>query len=165
VIQKKVCMLGAYAVGKTSLVQRFVKDVFSDTYQTTVGVKITKKTIAVGGEDLSLLLWDLHGDDEFQTVHASYLRGASGALLVADGTRASTLERALELQRRLRAAAGEVPVQWILNKNDLEDDWVVNDERLLELELEPAVVLRTSAKTGDRVEDAFQALARRMREG
>lgn len=163
-LRKKVCMLGAYAVGKTSLVRRFVKDVFSEGYQTTVGVKITKKELVLDGTELSLLLWDLHGDDEYQTVRDTYLRGAAGALLVADGTRPATLERALALRDRLRELVGRVPAPVLLNKLDLEDEWELDDERLSALGLDPRTVLRTSARTGAGVEQAFTRLARGLLE-
>jgi GTPase SAR1 family protein len=58
-IQKKICMLGAFAVGKTSLVARYVKSIYSDKYQTTVGVKIEKKTLQVDGQEWNLIVWDL----------------------------------------------------------------------------------------------------------
>ena len=102
-IQKKICMLGAFAVGKTSLVQRFVKSLFSDRYLTTVGVKIDKKIVTVGDTEVSLVLWDLAGEDEFQSVQTSYLRGASGYLLVIDGTRALPPEDQQEIAVRKRA--------------------------------------------------------------
>ncbi len=86
-IKKKLCMLGATQVGKTSLVQRFVQTIFSDKYHPTVGVKIDKKQVVLGGRDVSLLLWDVQGEDETYTVRPSYLRGASGYLLVVDGAR------------------------------------------------------------------------------
>jgi GTPase SAR1 family protein len=66
-------MLGAYAVGKTSLVARFVRGIFSDKYLTTVGVKIDKKTIEIANREMSLILWDLAGEDEFYQVRRSYL--------------------------------------------------------------------------------------------
>ena len=75
-LHKKVCMLGGFAVGKTSLVARFVHSIFSDRYRTTIGVKIDKKLVRAGEEELSLILWDIHGDDEFQRVRPTYLRGA-----------------------------------------------------------------------------------------
>jgi small GTP-binding protein len=86
-MQKKICMLGAFAVGKTSLVARFVESIFSDRYHTTVGVKIEKKTLQVSGQQWNLIVWDLAGEDEFMQIRMSYLRGSSGYLLVADGTR------------------------------------------------------------------------------
>ena len=97
-IQKKICMVGAFATGKTSLVSRFVKSIFSDIYLTTVGVKIDKKLINFKDYELNLILWDIHGEDEFQKVRMSYMRGASGYFLVVDGTRRYTLEQAFFLQ-------------------------------------------------------------------
>ena len=97
-IQKKVCMLGGFAVGKTSLVARFVRSIFSEKYLTTVGVKIDKKAVMAGDREVTLVLWDINGQDEFQDVQESYLRGMSGYLLVVDGTRRATLETAAKLR-------------------------------------------------------------------
>jgi len=96
-IQKKVCLLGAFATGKTSLVARFVRSVFSEKYLTTVGVMIERKTLTLDRTDLNLIIWDLHGEDEFQKVRASYLRGTAGIIFVVDGTRRETLARAEQL--------------------------------------------------------------------
>jgi small GTP-binding protein len=161
-IQKKICMLGATGVGKTSLVSRFVLSLFSDTYLTTIGVKVDKKAIAVDGRDVTLMLWDIYGEDEFQTVRPSYLRGASGYLLVADGTRAATLETVRSLQKTAAGVVGDVPFVLVLNKADLADDWRVDDRALWKLAEQGWTVIRTSAKTGEGVEDAFLKLARRM---
>ena len=105
-IQKKVCMLGAFAVGKTSLVARYVRSVFSEKYLTTVGVKVDKKDLTVDERQISLLLWDINGHDDYQAVQQSYLRGTSGYLLVVDGTRRATLETVSKLQQVVEAVAG-----------------------------------------------------------
>ncbi|MGH8605890.1 MAG: Rab family GTPase, partial [Gammaproteobacteria bacterium] len=99
-LQKKICMLGFFGVGKTSLVRRYVSSVYSDTYLTTVGVKIDKKTVTVREQTLNLLLWDIAGADDISALRTSYLRGAAGYLLVADGTRPETLESARSMQGR-----------------------------------------------------------------
>lgn len=96
-IQKKICLLGGHAVGKTSLVARYVKSIFSDKYHTTIGVKIDRKTLLLGERDVTLMIWDLAGEDEFREIEISYLRGASGYLIVVDGTRRSTLDTALSI--------------------------------------------------------------------
>jgi small GTP-binding protein len=158
-IQKKICMLGASAVGKTSLVRRFVHSIFSERYHTTVGVKIDKKQLSVDGRDVLLMLWDLHGEDEFQSVRISYLRGSSGHLLVADGTRPETLKRAYALQPTMDKG---VPFVLVLNKADLEAEWAVTDADLDEAKQRGWTVVRASAKTGAGVEEAFLSLARRM---
>ena len=86
-IQKKVCMVGVFGTGKTSLVQRYVHSLFSSKYHSTVGVKIDRKQVRVGETDVNLLLWDVEGRTAEQEIPASYLRGAHAVLFVADGTR------------------------------------------------------------------------------
>ncbi|HQR38800.1 MAG TPA: Rab family GTPase [Blastocatellia bacterium] len=163
-LQKKICMLGASAVGKTSLVARYVQGIFSEKYLTTVGVKIDKKPVTVGGVDVLLMLWDMQGEDRFQKVQMSYLRGAAGYFLVADGTRRDTLDRALILQKEAEATAGAVPFVLLLNKSDLEDEWDIEDAALAELTASGWTVLRSSALSGLNVDEAFQLLAQRTTE-
>ena len=161
-IQKKICMLGAFAVGKTSLVSRYVSSIFSDKYHSTVGVKIDKKQVSVDGHDMTLMLWDVAGQDDFQTVQPSHLRGMSGFLLVADGTRRGTLEVARQLQQKARDTAGPVPFILLLNKVDLVAEWDIDESLFIKLVDQGWRVIRTSAKTGDGVEAAFTQLARML---
>jgi small GTP-binding protein len=163
-IRKKICMLGGFAVGKTSLVVRFVQSLFAAKYQTTVGVKIDKKVVEVGEQELDLILWDLHGEDDFQKVRTSYLRGTAGYLLVADGTRATTLDTAVLLQQRTEEICGRVPFILLLNKADLAAEWAIGEEVRSDLEARGWTVLETSAKTGKGVEEAFLQLATRLLE-
>ena len=160
-IQKKICMLGAYAVGKTSLVSRFVRSIFSDKYQTTVGVKIDKKTVRLGNQEVKLMLWDLVGEDDFIQVRISYLNGASGYLLVADGMRRTTLDKAIELQQRAETEIGKMPFILLINKLDTIDDWEIKEGDLEALTAAGWHVVATSAKTGVGVEEAFLALAQK----
>lgn len=165
-MQKKVCMLGAASVGKTSLVRRFVKGIFSDRYTTTIGVKIEKKTIEVNSTPVHMLLWDINGEDRFQRASNGYLRGAAGYLLVADGTRPDTLETAHMLHQRAREAVGDVPFWLLINKVDLRDDpaanWAVTPATLSRHGLLDWPTLYTSAKEDTRVEVAFSSLAQAM---
>ncbi|MDM0026727.1 Rab family GTPase [Variovorax saccharolyticus] len=161
-LQKKICLLGAFGVGKTSLVRRFVDTIFSDAYLTTVGVKIDKKTLAIGGEQMALILWDIAGEDAVSAVRVSYLRGAAGYLLVIDGTRPETLDTAVSIQARVDAEIGSVPFVALLNKADLEEDWTLAPERIASLEAAGWHFRRTSAKTGVGVEETFQELAARL---
>lgn len=161
-IQKKICMLGAFAVGKTSLVSRFVKQIFSDSYHTTLGVTIERKEMPVGERVVNLVIWDLAGESEFQSVRDVYFRGAAGYLLVADGTRPDTLTTAKVLQDKAVGLLGGVPFVLLLNKADLEADWAVADDEVDALVRRGWVALRTSAKTGQGVNEAFGALAERL---
>jgi small GTP-binding protein len=163
-VQKKICMLGAFAVGKTSLVSRFVRSIFSDRYYTTVGVKIDKKTLQVSGEQWNLIVWDLAGEDEFMQIRLSYLRGSAGYLLVADGSRRSTLEAALNIQKRVQETVGHAPCVLVLNKADLTDEWELGRDIIDELSGQGWTCLTASAKTGVGVEEAFLSLVHKMME-
>jgi small GTP-binding protein len=164
-LQKKICMLGSFSVGKTSLVRRFVESIFSDAYQTSIGVKIDKKVVRAGNEDVTLVLWDIHGEDVYQKIRMSYLRGMSGYLLVVDGTRRQTLDDALALNERVIQEAGKVPAVLVLNKSDLTEKWEIDAARESELTAAGWTRLRTSAKTGDSVEEVFSKLTAAMLAG
>jgi small GTP-binding protein len=161
-LQKKICMLGGFSVGKTSLVKRYVESVFSETYLTTVGVKIDKKTVDLGDRSVNLILWDVAGEDDVSTVRMTYLRGCAGYVLVADGTRPSTLEVALSLCGRVEAELGRLPFVLLLNKSDLQDQWAIDSAELDRLRQSGWSVRSSSARTGEGVEDAFRELAVRV---
>lgn len=163
-IQKKICMLGASAVGKTSLVRRYVYSVFSDRYLTTIGVKIDRKPLSLEGRELDLILWDIQGEDEFARFLPSYVRGASGCLIVADGTRRHTVETALELFERVLDTLGDtgLPTLFLLNKSDLETEWEIQSRDMELLGSRGWTPIETSAKLGSGVEEAFVELAQRM---
>jgi len=157
-IKHKVCLLGASGVGKTSLVRRFVRSMFLEQYRTTVGVVIERKQVRRRGQDVDLVVWDLSGEDEFQHVRTNYVQGASGYLLVVDGTRASTLETARVLQAAVLSVVGPVPFVLALNKVDLIESWDLDRRTFDPLANAAQAVFETSAKTGAGVEDAFGAL-------
>lgn len=157
-------MVGAFATGKTSLVAKFVYSIFSETYQTTVGVKIDKKTVNIQDKELNFILWDLYGEDEFQKVRLSYLRGSSGYLLVVDGTRHNTLEKAFNLQTKVEETIGQVPFIIVLNKSDLLDEWEIETAEIDAIIQRGWTVIKTSAKTGLGVEEIFQTLANQILE-
>jgi small GTP-binding protein len=164
-IQKKICMVGAFATGKTSLISRFVLSIFSEKYHTTVGVKVDKKSLDFQGRTVNLILWDLYGEDEFLKVRMSYLRGSSGYILVVDGTRRNTLDKAFELQTKVEENIGKVPFILVLNKWDLTDEWEIEAHELAAIIQQGWTVIKTSAKTGQGVEEVFQTLANKMLNG
>lgn len=158
-MKHKIALLGASGVGKTSLVRRFAHRVFSEAYRTTIGVTIEKKRVRCDDREVDLVIWDLSGEDEFQTVSLAYVRGASGVLLVVDSTRRETADVALRLQVEARALVGGAPFVCVLNKSDLAADQDLDAGGEAALVRASARVIRTSAKTGAGVEEAFSALA------
>lgn len=163
-IKKKICLVGAFAVGKTSLVQQYVHSFFSEKYHSTIGVKVEKKRVAVKQHEIDLIIWDLYGEDEFQTVRMSYLRGAAGCLYVVDGTRRATLDVMLDLRTRVEQNIGRIPCILLLNKEDLQSQWELDSEEERLLVTQGVAIMRTSAKTGHSVEEAFYTLAELMLE-
>lgn len=169
IISKKVCLLGDFAVGKTSLVRRFIYNLFDDRYLSTIGVKVSRKTLDVSraGEmiELNLMIWDLAGSDEFNQARKSYLRGADGALLVCDLTRPQTLSSLQSYATELLQVNPGARFAVAANKRDLVDQSTPGAQYLTPEQVEAiAAVLDapwtlTSARTGDEVETLFRHLA------
>lgn len=162
-ISKKICLLGTFAVGKTSLVQRFTYNRFDEKYLGTLGVKVSQKSIILSTEDeltkLNLMLWDIDGRSDWNSVRGSYLRGAAGAMLVCDMTRAQTLDDLIHFVSALRSVNPSCQLVVIGNKSDLEDQIEVSNEQLEQVAATLSTVCyTTSAKTGDSVEQAFRYL-------
>lgn len=161
-LKKKICLLGSFGVGKTSLVARFVHSMFSDKYHTTVGVKIDKKTFEFNGEEVTLMIWDMAGEEDGAPVKLNQVRDAAGYLLVMDGTRSKTLEVARSIQERVENEIGSQPFILLVNKADLRSEWEIPDSAWEELRAAGWTILETSAKTGDHVEEAFLGLTARI---
>mgnify|MGYP001420568942 CR=1 FL=1 len=158
-LQKKICMVGVFGTGKTCLVQRYVHSIFSERYLATVGVKIDRKEVQSGGQHVVLVLWDLEGRDGHVDISPSYLRGAHGIIYVADGTRRETFDQTFESREIVRKEVGEVPSVLTLNKIDLKDAGQRDSAAEQAASGDAWHKLRTSAKTGEGVEAAFQWLA------
>jgi len=160
---RKICMIGDFAVGKTSLVSRFVHSTFGEQYLTTVGVKIDTKAIELpSGDALKLVLWDIAGKSDFARVDTSYLRDASGYLLVIDSTRDETFNSAMQLKRDIDGQLGDVPFCVVLNKTDLTAQWVLSADHLSLLASRGWPTSRTSALSGDGVTATFTRLGTQL---
>ena len=162
-IIRKACLLGDGAVGKTSLVRRFVEDIFDDKYLMTFGTKVTKKVMEIGDTDLTIMLWDVLGQKGTKSLQSAYYRGANGAILVCDITREETIRNLSIWKEEFQSVVGKMPVIVVANKCDIEAD---TGTVLKEIgDLLGIEVLFTSAKTGEGVEEAFQALGQIILEG
>ncbi len=169
-VKKKICLLGAFAVGKTSTVERFVHSRFSEKYMTTLGVKVSQKTMppmeipgSAAVKQYRFLIWDIAGMEKFDKTVRNYYRGASGALAVADLTRPETIPELLRIVTSFRAVNPDADLVILGNKSDIFQ----GDEATLELMEKASETfggehLFVSAKTGDNVEAAFLMLAGKM---
>jgi len=161
-IKKKVCMVGSFGVGNTILMRRYVEGIFDEHYLTTIGAKVDKKPMLVDGQPLTLVLWDLEGKDERTQLRKSHLGGAAGFILVADGSRARTLDIAIDLQHQITYETGPVPFILALNKADLTRQWEIRDPAIEPLRSKGWTYFFTSAKNGRCVEEMFLSLAKKM---
>jgi small GTP-binding protein len=158
----KLCMLGDFGVGKTSLVSRFVHSTFSEKYLTTIGVKVDSKEVALAGRaPCKLVIWDIAGRSQLDALNMTYLRGASALLLVADGTRERSLHAALNLLMQSRTLLPDATVVLAVNKLDLVEQWEVAPAALAELR-RTLPVHETSARSGEGVEAMFADMATRL---
>jgi small GTP-binding protein len=162
-LMKKVCLLGDGAVGKTSLIRKFVFDRFDDKYIMTFGTKVSKKQVTInrGTEEynMNFLIWDILGQRVHNNLHAAYYQGASGAFIVCDVTRRETLDNLDEWISVFRGVNKAAPVILLGNKADLVDEaqFSATDLRGLAEKYNMKHHM-TSAKTGDHVEESFLEL-------
>jgi small GTP-binding protein len=159
----KLCLLGDGAVGKTSLVRRFVFDVFDDRYLMSFGTKVSKKSMTVEGSTMDLMVWDILGQKTHTALHEAYYKGAAGALLVCDFTRPETMRSIKGWLGSFRSVVGNKPVLILGNKSDLEKAFTFAELKELAASI-GCESLETSAKTGLNVENAFTAIGKRLLE-
>ncbi|MFQ6106687.1 MAG: Rab family GTPase [Thermoplasmata archaeon] len=166
----KICLVGEGAVGKTSLIRRYVLDEFDDRYISTLGAKITKKELTVGDPDngdevhIDMTIWDIMGEKGFrELLKEAYFHGAQGILAVCDVTRRNTLSDLESWISAIETVTGKIPIEFLANKIDLKDQLTFTETELREMsERYHSPYLFTSAKTGENVETAFGQIANRI---
>jgi small GTP-binding protein len=164
-VKAKVCLVGDVAVGKTSLIKRYVQDEFDDRYIATVGTKVTKKSVDATWRGvpatLDLLVWDIMGEKGFRALlRDAYFEGSHGVIAVCDLTRKDTFYDLNNWVQMIRKQVGNVPVVFLGNKMDLAERLVVSEEELARMgSNHSASHFLASAKTGSGVNEAFKALA------
>jgi small GTP-binding protein len=165
-VKQKICMIGDAAVGKTSLIRRFVLDQFSDDYIATFGMKVIKKRIKYNAEDdniidLSMIIWDIMGQEQFKKAQMAGYADSKGAFIVCDVTRKETLENIITWYSDIQSVAHEIPVVVMANKNDLLSQAKFSQHDLNDVSKQiNAPSYFTSAKTGENVEVAFRELGK-----
>ncbi len=166
-ISKKICMLGDFAVGKTSLVHRFIyNELYEDQYFSPMaGIKVNRKTVVMPQRndvvELTIFFWDLAGQDDFSQLWHSYAYNAVGAALVCDLTRPETLDNLMKYAVDFRQANPAAKFIMAANKSDLADEYRLTPTIVKEVSNKlNAPYYLTSAKTGHEVEDFFRHLGR-----
>ena len=166
-LTKKICLLGDPGVGKTSLIKKYVYDIFEDRYISSIGTKITKKMLSLKymcnkpNILLTLMIWDMAGQDDFYELRAIYYQGADGAIIVCDVTRKETLYNVNSWINGLFKVTEKVPIIMLANKNDLKVQASFTDFEIKNIsEIIGSVYFFTSAKTGENVENAFATISR-----
>jgi len=161
----KISLVGNFAVGKTSVVSRFVRNTFNKDYLTTIGVKVDTKIVNYEKEPEQLIIWDIAGRENYNNIEYTYLRGSTGILLVCDGTRANTLRAAINLKQSIDERFGKLPCVLVINKSDLETTWQITSEDMQKLKNDGFDVFIVSAKSEDNqtVENAFLTLYKKIK--
>ncbi|XP_045474979.1 ras-related protein Rab-23 [Harmonia axyridis] len=156
----KVVIVGNGGVGKSSMIQRYCKGVFTKDYKKTIGVDFLERQIEVDGEDVRLMLWDTAGQEEFDAITKAYYRGAQACVLAFSTTDRDSFEAAHSWKLKVENECGEIPTVIVQNKIDLLDQSVVNPE---EVELLARALgcklIRTSVKEDLNVATVFRHLA------
>jgi len=169
-VSSKICFVGDGGVGKTSLICRFVHDLFDDKYLATIGTKVSRKEIVLDYPDKNLrfkmdaMIWDIMGQKAFRgMLQGSYFHGAKGILGVCSLTDLDSLKNLNDWIESVKAVVGEIPIVLLANKNDLKNEVQFDDGYLKEMANSlNATYLYTSAKTGENVGQAFSNIAKQM---
>lgn len=158
-ISRKICLLGGVCVGKTSLANRYIHSSFSGDYCSTIGVKVHKKSLQLDEIALDLVVWDIQGEDRYDKVLVSFLKGLAGYILVVDSTHLHTVEVAETLRNRVQENFGPVPYVLVYSKCDLPEDPHIQRDSV-DLVAGASFVVHTSSLNGDGVDLAFMELAK-----
>ncbi len=166
-LMSKVVLVGDKAVGKTSLIRRYVVDQFDDRYMLTLGAKVEKKVMEVPVRErdirvtLDMNIWDIMGQAAFRDLaKEAYFHGARGIFLVVDLTRRETLEGVGAWVHAVEEVTGPIPMVLAANKKDLAGQAAFTPAQAAEIaRLHGCTSFLTSAKTGENVEAAFRDLA------
>ncbi|MCK5033229.1 MAG: GTP-binding protein [Calditrichia bacterium] len=165
VLKKKICLIGSYGVGKTSLIKRYVYDQFDDKYLSTIGVKVTKKILPPIESNqkkliqLELLIWDIEGYEKNIPVIEEYYMGSTGAFAVADISRTETIDHLADIVKGYLKVVPDSKIVLVGNKIDLKSDKSGLKEKFVQFANQLNLKsFFTSAKTGENVESVFTYL-------
>jgi len=155
--------MGNFSVGKTSLIRRYVDNSFSDEYLSTIGVKISKKSITINDETILLLIWDIEGAlSEIKRISKTYIKGANAAIIVTDVMSQDIESTVKQHLADLYSVNADIPALIAINKIDKDEDFTIDMHNILEEFPQVIGIFNTSAKSGENVEKIFNLLSREM---
>jgi small GTP-binding protein len=157
-IRKKILLIGDFGVGKTSLIRRYIDNSFSDSYLTTIGVKISKKQLRINDIECEILIWDIEGATPIKKIPHSYFKGASGAIFVCDVSRGDTIDDLYEHINSFLIVNPNAKYVIAYNKVDLLS---TGQKESLAIKLSGNEFM-TSAKDDNNVTKLFETLAKEM---
>lgn len=171
-IKKKICLLGSYGVGKTSLVRRFVYNKYEEKYLSTIGVHISRKTVHLNESEINkfekeidLFIWDIANIEKFDSVTKSYINGAHGAVIVTDISRPNTIAQSLNYAKIFLELNSKAKIIFVGNKYDLLENIQLDEEKYISnFKFYKTHFSFVSAKTGENVEEIFNMLGEKLSE-
>lgn len=156
-MKRKIVIVGHFGVGKTSLTRQFVSSIFSEKYLTTIGVNIEKKVVDTDEGSVNLIIWDVAGEEELDTIKTSYLKGSHAFILVTDLTREITYTKIDSDLEYMQNIVGDIPHLVIGNKSDL-----IQTSQLDTIKASYKIDYISSAKTGENVNAFFGDIAEKL---
>lgn len=155
----KVIIVGDGNVGKSSMIQRFCKGVFTSEYKKTIGVDFLEKQLRTNQEDIRLMVWDTAGQEEFDAITKAYYRGAQLCILVFSTVDRHSFEAVESWKNKVSAEVGEITTVIVQNKIDLIDQAVMTPEETEELTERLRVkIFRSSVKDNFNISEVFEYL-------
>ena len=161
----KLVIIGDSGVGKSCLLLRFADDTFTENFYSTIGVDFRFKCLEIGDRKCKLQIWDTAGQERFKTVTSAYYRGADGIIIVFDQTDRDSYNNVHNWIEDISRYSTDDPVKIIFaNKDDIsQEKKSVDNEDIIELEKRTGFeIIKTSAKTGEKVTYAFEKLTQKL---
>ncbi|MBY8983553.1 MAG: GTP-binding protein [Candidatus Lokiarchaeota archaeon] len=167
----KVCVFGDGGVGKTTLIRRFSTGIFEEDIKMTIGADFSVKNVELDGKNITLRIWDFAGEDRFRVLLPAFAKGADGGIFMYDTTRFSSLGQIRDwlsiFEYFISDDEVKIPIIMVGSKIDLEEKRSVPSEEAEDLSrtFDLKGYFECSSKTGDKVEEIFKFIAKKMVEG
>ena len=160
----KITVIGDGAVGKTTLIKKYTQGSFQKDYIKTIGAQFSKHDEEVEGNNCKLFFWDIAGQREFDFMRPTFYKGSKAAIIVFSHTDDDSFNHISDWYEDIKSHTGELPIVLFGNKTDLVGEDEIDDERVGNIMKDRGFLgyYKTSAKTGQGVLQAFQAIIKNL---